>query len=248
MPGRNAELGRLLLYHRGGCSGHGTAGYQTPYPSRQIGTGPASAALQAPVVRQEGDFPRAQVAMARLAIALGDLDTVDRWVRQSGVDVHDEIAPLYAAVYPYLGLARLLIARGRNNPTGTHLREVAALLTRLSASAEKTGRTSQSIEILILQALVLDAQGRTSEALSPLQRALQLAEPEGYVRIFIDESAPMEELLKRSKSSSQGAPGLAGQRLRADGIYKKGGLSVASFLISLAGCGALHNKHLRAFP
>jgi LuxR family maltose regulon positive regulatory protein len=173
------------------------------------------AAQRAPGLRQEGDFPRVQAAMARLAIALGDLDTVERWVRQSGVYVHDEIAPLYNAVYPYLSLARLLISQGRNNPTGTHLRDAAALLPRLLALAEKTGRTSQSIEILILQALLLDAQEKTSEALTPLQQALQLAEPEGYVRTFIDERAPMEELLKRSQSSSEGVRGFRDQRLRA---------------------------------
>jgi LuxR family maltose regulon positive regulatory protein len=170
---------------------------------------------QAPGLRQEGDFPRVQAAMIRLAIALGDLDAVERWVRQCGVNVHDELAPLYTAVYPYLGLARLLIAQGRNNPTGTHLRDAAALLTRLFALTEKTGRTSQSIEILILQALLLDAQGKTSEALTPLQQALKLAEPEGYVRTFVDERAPMEELLKRSQSSSEGDQGFRGQRLRA---------------------------------
>jgi LuxR family maltose regulon positive regulatory protein len=173
------------------------------------------AALQAPVLHKEGDYPRARAAMTRLAIALGDLDTVERWVRQSGISVHDEISPLYAAVYPYLGLARLLVAKGRNNATESHLREAAGLLARLLALAEETGRASQRIEVLILQALVLDAQGRAREALSPLQQALQLAEPEGYVRTFVDEGAPMEELLKRSKSSYKGALGLAEQRLQA---------------------------------
>jgi LuxR family maltose regulon positive regulatory protein len=172
------------------------------------------AELRAPGLRQEGDFPRAQAAMTRLAIALGDLDTAERWVRQSGVNVDDEIAPLYSAVYPYLGLARFLISQGRNNPAGTHLRDAAALLARLFALAEKTGRTSQSIEILILQALLLDTQEKTSEALTPLQQALQLAEPEDYVRTFIDESASMEELLKRSQSSSRDAGSVSNQRLR----------------------------------
>jgi LuxR family maltose regulon positive regulatory protein len=173
-----------------------------------------AAAHLASGLRQEGDFPRVQAAMTRLAIALGDLDAVERWVRQSGVNVHDEIDLRYSAVYPYLDLARFLIAKGRDNPTGTHLRDAAALLTRLLALAEKTGRTSQSIKILVLQALLLDAQGKTSEALTPLQQALQLAEPEGYVRTFVDEGTLMEEALKRSQSSSEGARGSRDQRLR----------------------------------
>lgn len=173
------------------------------------------AARQAPELRQEGDFPRAQTAMTRLAIALGDLDTVEHWVRQSGVRVDDEIKPMYNAVYPYLDLARYLIAEGRNNPAGTYLRDAAALLTHLFTLAEKASWTSQNIEILVLQALLLDAQEKSSEALIPLQQALQLAEPEGYVRTFIDEGSPMEELLKRSQSSSEGARGASDQSLRA---------------------------------
>ena len=51
------------------------------------------------------------------------------------------------------------------------------------------------IEILVLQALAHEAQGDSPAALVPLERALSLAEPEGYVRIFVDEGLPMARLL-----------------------------------------------------
>ena len=57
-------------------------------------------------------------------------------------------------------------------------------------------RTGSVIEILVLQALAHHAGGDTPAALAPLERALTLAEPEGYVRVFVGEGPPMAALLK----------------------------------------------------
>ena len=54
------------------------------------------------------------------------------------------------------------------------------------------------IEILALEALALQAHGDTTAALGTLERALTEAEPEGYVRLFIDEGQPMATLLKEA--------------------------------------------------
>ena len=62
-------------------------------------------------------------------------------------------------------------------------------------AAEEGGRTGSVIEILVLQALAHQAQGDIPAALVPLERALTLAEPEGYVRMFVDEGPPMAQLL-----------------------------------------------------
>ena len=64
----------------------------------------------------------------------------------------------------------------------------------------KEGRLLQpveenQIEILVVQALVHQARGDIPAALAPLQRALALAEPEGYVRLFVDEGPRMALLL-----------------------------------------------------
>ena len=56
------------------------------------------------------------------------------------------------------------------------------------------------IEILVLQAIAYHAQGDLPAALKPLQKALTLAEPEGYVRMFVDEGPPMAQLLLEAAS------------------------------------------------
>jgi LuxR family maltose regulon positive regulatory protein len=54
------------------------------------------------------------------------------------------------------------------------------------------------IEILVLQALAYQAQGDIPAALLPLEQALMLAEPEGYIRVFLDEGSPMAQLLREA--------------------------------------------------
>jgi LuxR family transcriptional regulator, maltose regulon positive regulatory protein len=70
----------------------------------------------------------------------------------------------------------------------------------LLSAAHAGGRVGSMIEILTLQALILQAEGDAARAASILGRALSLAEPEGYVRMFVDEGAPMAALLRRLPS------------------------------------------------
>jgi LuxR family maltose regulon positive regulatory protein len=53
------------------------------------------------------------------------------------------------------------------------------------------------MELLMLQALIYRAQGETARAVVTLEKALVQAEPEGYVRLFVDEGAPMAALLQQ---------------------------------------------------
>ena len=62
-------------------------------------------------------------------------------------------------------------------------------------AAEVGHRQGSLIDILMVQALAHQAQGNTTLALVPLARALTLAEPEGYVRLFVDEGEPMRLLI-----------------------------------------------------
>jgi len=104
----------------------------------------------------------------------------------------------YAREPEYLTLVRVRIAQGREHPTGPFLSEALLLLARLLEDAEPKARVSSVIEILILRALALEVQGERAEALTALDRALTLAEPEGYMRLFIDEGAPMASLLRQA--------------------------------------------------
>jgi LuxR family maltose regulon positive regulatory protein len=94
-------------------------------------------------------------------------------------------------------LARVLIARYRREHVTSDQHGVLDLLTRLLAAAEAGGRIGSQIEALLLQSLAHEALNDREQARIPLQRALALAEPEGYVRLFADEGAPLAQLLER---------------------------------------------------
>jgi LuxR family maltose regulon positive regulatory protein len=90
----------------------------------------------------------------------------------------------------------VLIAAGKSDREAGSLDEATRLLGRLLQAAETGGRLGSAIQILLLQALAFQAQGDLSHALAALERALALAEPEGYVRIFVDEGEAMRSLLR----------------------------------------------------
>ena len=71
------------------------------------------------------------------------------------------------------------------------------LLERLLKAADEGGRMGSVIEILILQALAHQMQEDIPAALTSLERALKLAEPEGYMRIFLAEGSSMAELIRK---------------------------------------------------
>ena len=149
------------------------------------------------LVRQRGFAPdlisRAEALRACMALAQGDLPTASRWAETSGLLADD--APPYPREDEYLTLARVLIAQGRAGTGGDQLRAALRLLDRLLAAAEASARMGSAIEIHILRALALHSQGDLGGALAAITRALGLAEPEGYIRIFVDEGAPLAVLL-----------------------------------------------------
>jgi LuxR family maltose regulon positive regulatory protein len=132
---------------------------------------------------------------ARGRVALGDVAAASRWMRESKLSADDEFEFRYVSTYVIL--ARALIAQGQRKP-GKPLDEASRLLARLFKMTEAAGAMGRVIEILALQAITLQAQGKMDQALTTLERALSLAEPEGYVRTFIDEGAPMGKLLRQA--------------------------------------------------
>jgi LuxR family maltose regulon positive regulatory protein len=75
------------------------------------------------------------------------------------------------------------------------LDEAKQWLANLLQLAEAQGRTGSVLELLMLQAEALHASGEVNQAIERLSRALALAEPEGYIRLFVDEGVPMARLL-----------------------------------------------------
>jgi LuxR family transcriptional regulator, maltose regulon positive regulatory protein len=129
---------------------------------------------------------RVWLAQGRLAEALG-------WTREQGLSVENELS--YLREFDTITLARILIARYKNDPVDGSIQEAIGLLERLLQDAQAGGRTGSAIEILVLQALANHLQGDLPAARLPLQRALALAEPEDYVRMFVDEGEPMRWLI-----------------------------------------------------
>jgi LuxR family maltose regulon positive regulatory protein len=101
-------------------------------------------------------------------------------------------------------LARVLLGRYAAERSDAVLRETSRLLERLLAAAEAGGRTGSVVEILVLQALARRAGGDVAGASATLERALTLAEPEGYVRVFAGEGPPMTSLLTRVAKRREG--------------------------------------------
>jgi LuxR family transcriptional regulator, maltose regulon positive regulatory protein len=160
------------------------------------GDGPgAIAAIEAfmTFARRRGIVPpvlaQAVAELARVRLRQGDLPAATRWMEGSGLSADGEVR--YPQEVEYLTLVRILIAQGR-------AAEAMPLLSRLLDAAEAGTRMGSVIEILILRALALHAQKQTASALIDLSRALALAEPEAYVRIFADEGQPMAALLEQA--------------------------------------------------
>lgn len=129
----------------------------------------------------------------RIWIRQGRLTTALGWVRERGLSVDDDLS--YLREFEHITLARVYIALYKRDGVDSSICETMGLLERLLNAAEEGGRMGSVIEILVLQALAHKAQGNVASALVSLERALTLAEPEDYVRIFVDEGPPMAQLL-----------------------------------------------------
>jgi ATP/maltotriose-dependent transcriptional regulator MalT len=143
---------------------------------------------------------------ARVRVAQGELGEALGWARERDLSADDDLS--YLREFEHITLARVLLARHVAERAERHVHDATRLLDRLLRAAEAGQRTGSAIEILVLQALARQARGDVPAALASLQRALTLAEPEGYVRIFVDEGPPMASLLsafmKQGAAAKQG--------------------------------------------
>jgi LuxR family transcriptional regulator, maltose regulon positive regulatory protein len=131
---------------------------------------------------------------ARVWIAQGSLGEALGWAREQGLSADDDLS--YLREFEHITLARVLMARYQDERAERSVHEAIRLLERLLRAAEEGGRAGSVIEILVLRALAYQRRGDTPAALSCLERAVTLAEPEGYVRVFVDEGPPIASLLR----------------------------------------------------
>lgn len=131
---------------------------------------------------------------ARLRIRRGELSHADAWAGERQLSTADELS--YLREYEHITLARLLLARYHAERDDTALDEARTFLHRLLAAAEEGARGGSVLEILMLLAQAHPGRSDMPVALAALQRAVTLAQPEGYTRLFADEGPPMAALLK----------------------------------------------------
>jgi len=135
---------------------------------------------------------------ARIEVKLGDLDAGARWADAHGLSADDELS--YVREFEHLTLARVLLARGLAHA----VEQATGLLRRLLTAADDGHRSGSTIEILVLLALAQQAAGDNTGATASLREALARAEPEGYVRSFLDAEPTVTDLLRPLGGTSNG--------------------------------------------
>jgi LuxR family maltose regulon positive regulatory protein len=131
---------------------------------------------------------------ARVRIAQGRLADAWDWAHEHHVTAADP--PAFLAEFNQLTLARLLIGQYRADGDESGIEQARALLDRVAEAAQGAGRAGSLVEARLVRALARHAAGDTDAAIPDLAAALADGVPAGYVRLFLDEGPPMEELLR----------------------------------------------------
>ena len=143
-----------------------------------------------------------QSALARLWISQGDLERASQHLQATGVSIEgisDDAEAGFLPEHEYLTLLRMRLVRGEYDAA-------LALSGCLLQKAESAKRMGKVIEILVLRALAFQGKRDSLKALEVLERAVSLAQPQGYLRTFLDEGEPVARLLKASRLKFEGLP------------------------------------------
>jgi len=185
----------MALCRRGGLAGMST-GHALKARLRQAQGDLQGAAAELDALGQTGVDPTGTVRRILLSIAMGDLDEASRWAKPwvdvVSVDPARGGPPLLIAEIIKVTLAHLYFALGE-------LAQARQLLDAVRETAVPDQRFGRLIEVYLLQALIHQAQngGRVkAEAVESFQRALELARPEGYVLLFLEEGTAVVPLLQ----------------------------------------------------
>jgi LuxR family maltose regulon positive regulatory protein len=137
----------------------------------------------------QGDLNATRI---KLWLSTGELNKADQWAQDWEKNLDPGAAFSISREQDEMTFTRVLIANGQSE-------RASQILLRLAESSLTGGRNSRSIEALVLQSIALFKQKNTSEALRVIDQSLVLAEPEKYMRVFLDEGQPMADLLSLGK-------------------------------------------------
>jgi len=158
------------------------------------------------------DIRPIEALKSRIHIRQGRLREAEHWRQAQGFSVDDALS--YLREFEHMTLVRLLIAQYKRDHVEHAIRDALRLLERLLQAAEAGGRMGSRIELLVLQALAHEVRQHIPLALAALARALTLAEPEGYIRIFVNEGMAMARLLSETDAQKM-KPDYVGRLLAA---------------------------------
>jgi ATP/maltotriose-dependent transcriptional regulator MalT len=155
------------------------------------------------LIQSRGVFSEArhavEIAQVKLWLARGDRQAADRWAASQEERLSSDDLFGFENELAHIARVRVLIALDKPN-------EAIGLLSHLEEAARSAGRMGRVIEILLLQALAIREIGDSEHAILALTKCLTLAEPEGYVRIFLDEGQPMRLLLAQWLAHAGASP------------------------------------------
>jgi LuxR family maltose regulon positive regulatory protein len=132
----------------------------------------------------------------RLRLWLGDVETAARWAEGDPSTIKrgmPEILPMYLREVQQISLARVQVARQETE-------RALKTLEGLEEQAQAAGRLAQAIQICLLKALAWQSEGKSAAALKSFERSLSWAEPEGYVRLFLEAGTAVIPLLRQAGS------------------------------------------------
>jgi LuxR family maltose regulon positive regulatory protein len=158
-------------------------------------------------------MPLIQAFQAEIALWQGQLAVAARWATQ--LDPPPPLQPVYGFFSPHLTLVKVWLAQDTPNSR----RQAAHLLEKMRAFFETIHNTRFLIDTLALQALLHQSEGDDPNALDVLEQALTLAQPGGFIRVFVDLGPKMALLLAELNSQTQEMQRYITQILAA---FKKG--------------------------
>ena len=157
----------------------------------------------AQAIHTSGVFPEAREEVVtgeiRLRLPQGNSLATGLWASSLEKDLSLGDPFRFGNELAHITLARLYMIQRK-------LDECLGLLSRLEANAQSGGRTGRVIEILILKALTMQKLGEPTQALAILAKSLELAEPEGYIRVFVDEGQSMQLLIAQWLALTNASP------------------------------------------
>jgi LuxR family maltose regulon positive regulatory protein len=145
--------------------------------------------------RYGSSYMEAEVAelRARLWVRQGNVAASSHWAQEHSSSLNDVRNPTIAGEVEQMAVVWVLIAEGKAG-------QALDLLARLLDARQAAGPIKGMIKTRTYQALAYQGQGNLDQAMYALSHALTLAEPEGFVRTFVDEGELMARLLRLALS------------------------------------------------